>query len=146
MGHLPQGGYSCAAWAILGDGRRVWCARRGPGVMRGDTNPNPKVRKSGAVAKAVLRSSHEHNVGLFLQQRPLLALSSRFLSPSCAPDLGNIATYFFYETIFRSDTRICVIMTSFLGSYDITSWYHCNEYYGIGSKYFFQKKVRGDIS
>ena len=61
-------------------------------------------------------TSHEHNVRRFLQQSPLLALSSKFLSPSCAPDLGDIATYFFFEKIFRSDTRICVTMTSFWGA------------------------------
>ena len=36
--------------------------------------------------------------------------------PSCAPDLGDIATYFFIEKTFRSDTRICVTMASFWGS------------------------------
>ena len=34
-GHLRQGGYSYAARAIGGVRRRVWCARCGPGVMRG---------------------------------------------------------------------------------------------------------------
>jgi len=58
-------------------------------------------------------TSRGTRVGWFLQQSPLLALSSKFLSASCAPDLGDIATYFFFEKIFRSDIRICVIMTSF---------------------------------
>ena len=37
---------------------------------------------------------------VFLQQSPLLALSSKFLSSSCAPDLGDIATYFFSKQYF----------------------------------------------
>ena len=38
--------------------------------------------------------------------------SNKFLSPTCAPNLGDIATYFFFEKIFRFDTRICVTMAS----------------------------------
>ena len=54
-------------------------------------------------------TSHEHNARRFLQQSPLLALSSNILLPLHAPDLlRDIATYFFFEKIFRSDMRICM--------------------------------------
>ena len=42
-----------------------------------------------------------------------MALRNKFLSPTCAPDLVDIDTYFFSKKIFRSDTRICVTITSF---------------------------------
>ena len=45
-----------------------------------------------------------------------MALGNKFLSPTCAPDLEDIDTYFFFEKIFRSDIRICVTMTSFFGA------------------------------
>ena len=44
---------------------------------------------------------------VFLQQSPLLALSSKFLSPSCAPDLGNIATCFFRKNISIRYQNMC---------------------------------------
>ena len=42
-----------------------------------------------------------------------MALRNKFLLPTCAPDLVDIDTYFFSKKIFRSDTRICVTITSF---------------------------------
>ena len=42
-----------------------------------------------------------------------MALRNKFLSLACAPDLVDIDTYFFSKKIFRSDTRICVTITSF---------------------------------
>ena len=44
-----------------------------------------------------------------------MELSNTFLSPTYAPDLGDIAPYFFFEKIFRSDGEICVSMTPFWG-------------------------------
>ena len=44
-----------------------------------------------------------------------MALRNKFLSPTCAPDLVDIDTYFFFEKIFRSDTRMRVTIASFLG-------------------------------
>ena len=71
-----------------------------------------------------------------------MALSNKFLSPTCAPDLGDIAyrhVLFFLKKIFRPDTRICVTMTSF---YVIapSKWRHYNTYSGIGSIFFSKKK------
>ena len=37
-----------------------------------------------------------------------MELSNKFLSPTCAPAHGDIATYFLFEKIFRSDGGICV--------------------------------------
>ena len=45
-----------------------------------------------------------------------MALSNKFLSPTCASGLGDVATYFFFEKIFRSDGGMCVSMTPFLGA------------------------------
>ena len=42
-----------------------------------------------------------------------MALSSKILSPTCAPAHGDIATYFFFEKIFRSDGGMCVSVASF---------------------------------
>ena len=44
-----------------------------------------------------------------------MAPSNKFLLPTCAPAHGDIATYFFFEKIFRSDTRMRVTIASFLG-------------------------------
>ena len=49
-----------------------------------------------------------------------MRLRHKFLSPTCAPDLGDVDTYFFFEKIFRSDIRICVIMTSLFWCSDVT--------------------------
>ena len=43
-----------------------------------------------------------------------MALSNKFLSPTCASAHGDIATYFFFEKIFRSDGEMCVSVASFL--------------------------------
>ena len=40
-----------------------------------------------------------------------MALSSKILSPTCAPAHGDITPYFFFEKIFRSDGGMCVSMT-----------------------------------
>ena len=40
-----------------------------------------------------------------------MELSNKFLSPTCGPAHGDIATYFFFEKIFRSDGEICVSVT-----------------------------------
>ena len=48
-----------------------------------------------------------------------MALANKFLSPTCSPYLGDIDTYFFWKKTFRSDIRICVIMSSFWCS-DVT--------------------------
>ena len=45
-------------------------------------------------------TSHGRRVRRFLQQSPVLALSSKILSPACAPDLKDIATYFFLKKYF----------------------------------------------
>ena len=37
-----------------------------------------------------------------------MLLSNKFLSSTCAPAHGDIATYFFSEKIFRSDGGMCV--------------------------------------
>ena len=42
-----------------------------------------------------------------------MALSNKFLSPTYAPAHGDIATYFFFEKIIRSDGGMCVSMTPF---------------------------------
>ena len=44
-----------------------------------------------------------------------MELSNKFLSPTCAPAHGDIAPYFFFEKIFRSDGEMCVSMTPFGG-------------------------------
>ena len=56
-------------------------------------------RRSDETRKKHPTTSHGHNVRRFLQQSHLLALSSKSLSPSCAPDLGDIATFFFQKNI-----------------------------------------------
>ena len=55
-----------------------------------------------------------------------MELSNKFLSPTCAPAHGDIAPYFFFEKIFRSDGEICVSMTPFwvLGHLGVTSLKH----------------------
>ena len=40
-----------------------------------------------------------------------MRLINKFLSPTCAPGLGDVDTYFFFEKIFRSEIRICVTVT-----------------------------------
>ena len=40
-----------------------------------------------------------------------MRLRNKFLSPTCAPGLGDVDTYFFFEKIFRSEIRICVTVT-----------------------------------
>jgi len=45
-----------------------------------------------------------------------MALRNKFLSPTCPPDLGDVGTYFFFEKIFRSEIRMCVVVTSFFRS------------------------------
>ena len=40
-----------------------------------------------------------------------MELSNKFLSPTYAPDLGDIATYFFFRKKNRSDGEICVSVT-----------------------------------
>ena len=49
-----------------------------------------------------------------------MALSNKFLSPTYAPVLGDVATYFFFEKIFRSDEGMFVSMTPFLGAIFLT--------------------------
>ena len=63
-----------------------------------------------------------------------MALRNKFLSPTCAPDLKDIDTYFFFEKIFRSDIRICVTATSVGGFSDATG--NLKKYLRI---HFFQK-------
>ena len=41
-----------------------------------------------------------------------MALSNKLLSPTCVLAHGDIATYFFFEKIFRSDGEMCVSVTS----------------------------------
>ena len=41
-----------------------------------------------------------------------MALSNKILSPTFAPAHEDIATYFFFEKIFRSDGGMCVSVTS----------------------------------
>ena len=67
---------------------------------------------------------------------------SPFLSPTCAPDLGDIATYFFWKIIFLSDTGIGVTMNDIIlfVPWPIAKWRHCNTYSGIGSIFFSKKK------
>ena len=64
-----------------------------------------------------------------------MALRNKFLSPTCAPDLKDIDTYFFFEKIFRSDIRICVTATSVGGFSDVTG--NLKKYLRI---HFFSKK------
>ena len=66
--------------------------------LEGDSYEIVPVRRLSTTLNS--STSHEHNVRRFLQQSPLLALSSKLLSPACAHDLGNIATYFFVEKSF----------------------------------------------
>ena len=75
-----------------------------------------------------------------------MALSNKFLSPTCAPAHGDIATYFFLKKIFRSDGGMCVSMTPFWTFGPLGGLRHWNTYSSIGSKYFFEKKICGDIS
>ena len=42
-----------------------------------------------------------------------MQLRNKFLSPKCAPDSGDVDTYFFFEKIFRSEIRMCVTVTYF---------------------------------
>ena len=42
-----------------------------------------------------------------------MRLGNKFLSPKCAPDLGDVDTYFFSKKIFRYEIRICVTVTYF---------------------------------
>ena len=92
-----------------------------PGAPREDTRPPrdnaglpevrptpPPARPAGVVVHPIDSSSTivvavvlppALTYVVFLQQRPLLALSSKSLSPSCASDLGDIATFFFRKNI-----------------------------------------------
>ena len=49
-----------------------------------------------------------------------MALRNVFLSPTYAPDLGDIGACLFFRKKSRSDIRICVTMTSFLGCSGVT--------------------------
>ena len=49
-----------------------------------------------------------------------MALRNVFLSPTCAPDLGDIDACFFFSKKNRSYIRICVTMASFWGCSDVT--------------------------
>ena len=64
-----------------------------------------------------------------------MALKNKFLSPTCAPDLKDIDTYFCFEKTFRSDIRICVTATSSWGFFGVTG--NLKKYLRI---HFFQKK------
>ena len=43
-----------------------------------------------------------------------MALRNNFLSPTCPSGLGDVDTYFFFEKIFRSEIRKCVIVISYI--------------------------------
>ena len=111
---VPRGVTAGQRWG--GDGGGLWLV---VGELASLVLVLPLVEEGGAGGEESQSTSCGTRVGRFLQQSPLLALSSKFLAASCAPDLGDIATYFFFEKIFRSDIRICVLMTSFLVCYDI---------------------------
>ena len=69
-----------------------------------------------------------------------MALRSKFLSPTFAPDLKDIDAYFCFEPIFRSDIRICVTATFFGGLSDATG--NLKKYLRI---HFFQKKKTAGV-
>ena len=65
----------------------------------------------GESARAYLsvwrKTADYHLIRLLRRMR----LRNKFLSPKCAPDLGDVDTYFFFEKIIRSEIRICVTVT-----------------------------------
>ena len=68
-----------------------------------------------------------------------------FLSPAYARDHVDIDTYFFFEKIFRSGIRICVLVTTFydiLPKGDITKKTNIL----IPDRNIFQKKIYVSIS
>ena len=74
-----------------------------------------------------------------------MELSNKFLSPTYTPDLEDIATYFFFEKIFRSDGGICVSMTPSLG-FGPFGGYVTETHISPLDRFFFRKKRCGDIS
>ena len=52
-----------------------------------------------------------------------MALRNKFLSPTCAPAHGDIATYFFFEKIFRSDGGMCIAMAPFWELFVLADFY-----------------------
>ena len=81
-----------------------------------------------------------------------MTLSNEFLSPTCAPAHGDIATYFFFEKIFRSDGEMCVSVTPFwVLFFWLIFWGVKNDdvtetHISPSDRFFFPKKVCGDIS
>ena len=68
-----------------------------------------------------------------------MALSNKFLSPTCAPDLGDIATYFFLKKYFDPIPEMCVAMTPLSG--DMTSkMMSLITHILVSDRIFFQKK------
>ena len=86
---------------------------------KGKAMPGVKRCLIGELSGNSQSTSHGLRVRRFLQQSPLLALSSKFLSPSCAPDLGDIATYFFFIKYFDPISE-CVLQWRHLG----VIWHH----------------------
>ena len=77
-----------------------------------------------------------------------MALRNKFLSPTCAPAHGDIAPYFFSK-IYFDPMEECVFQWRRFGPEEPNIPHKMtplNTYSSIGSKYFFEKKVCGDIS
>ena len=73
-----------------------------------------------------------------------MALSNKFLSPTCAPAHWDIATYFFSKKIDPIPEYVFQWHNHPNGPKP-QKWRHLNAYFSIGSKYFSEKKVWGDI-
>ena len=73
-----------------------------------------------------------------------MELSIKFLSLTCAPAHGDIAPYFFFEKIFRSDGEMCVSMTPFWGLGQFGG-YVTETHISPSDRNIFSKKICSDI-
>ena len=75
-----------------------------------------------------------------------MALSNEFLSLICAPAHGDIAPYFFFGNIYRSDGGTCVSMAPFWIFGPFGSYVTETNISPSDRNIFFEKKGCGDIS
>ena len=113
-----RGGWGAGTW-VLGAGERRSYTAMGPSWQaNAETAPVLPLRAYFAILTQARQNSARLFWAIFFKKYRFLRrmeLSNKFLSPTYAPDLGDIAPYFFFEKIFRSDGEICVSMTPFWG-------------------------------
>ena len=109
-----RGGWGVRTW-VVGPGER--CSYTAMGLSwqaNAETAPVSSLRVYLAILTQARQNSARLFWAIFFKKYRFLRrmeLSNKFLSPTYAPDLGDIAPYFFFEKIFRSDGEICVSVT-----------------------------------